>query len=480
MLSMLIKSCLLIYLFIGLASFKIHASENFISQYYVDSLIDNALLEFNSLSDPSNSQTHESVLQNAKIITFKLRSIAKNDVHQKYILWKLGELENQIYLEEHELLLEKNQWMEKRSNQIIADFNKEIGADRPDFNLLSNLQNQLSETDSAASSQMARTINKQSESFRKILPDLIEQKMEENNFDVAYKELSYCRIHAKQLGFTKSDIAKLEAGLVSRSSISESLRLIKIGFDSLKTYLDSAHFRDARRVESVIKDQLDFTKQAMLSIEWKRYFVNWQLSVKKINSKEDSCIEIAEKMLKTGKILETGYLLDSLSKSGVLPEKIAIVNKKLLNKIIIQTQNNASSNLFAFDADTGDAYPVFKDLILAAKTRVLAERDSVSNEKEENTTLTQVAEIRQKHFLLSQETQKKRLDARKNSEFDKAYNELVAIYIYIEKGSLDQASKRLQKVRNLLENNFPKQDLLKLDSLLSNSSTPVNSTKIPR
>jgi hypothetical protein len=477
---MLIKSCFLVYLFIGLASFKIHASANFVSQYYVDSLIDNALLEFNSLSDPSNSQTHESVLQNAKKAALKLRSIAKNDIHQKYILSKLGELENQIYLEEHELLLEKNQWMQKRSNQIIADFNKEIGVDRPDFNLLNDLQNKLSETDSTASSQMARSINKQAESFRKILPDLIEQKMEENNFDIAYKELSYCRIHAKSIGFTKSDIARLEASLVSRSSIAESLRLIKVGFDSLKTYLDGAHFKDARRFESVIKDQLDYTKQEMLSIEWKRYFVNWQFSVKKINSKEDSCIQIAEKMLKNGNVLETGYLLDSLSKSGVLPEKIAIVNKKLLNKIIIQTQNDASSNLFAFDADTGDAYPVFKDLIFAAKTRVLAERDSVSKEKEENTTLTQVAEIRHKHFLLSQETQQKRLNVRNNSEYDKAYDELVAIYIYIEKGSLDQARKRLQKVRKLLENNFPKQDLLELDSLLSNSSTPVDSAQTPR
>jgi hypothetical protein len=370
--------------------------------------------------------------------------------------------------------------MQKRSNQIIADFNKEIGVDRPDFNLLNDLQNKLSETDSTASSQMARSINKQAESFRKILPDLIEQKMEENNFDIAYKELSYCRIHAKSIGFTKSDIARLEASLVSRSSIAESLRLIKVGFDSLKTYLDGAHFKDARRFESVIKDQLDYTKQEMLSIEWKRYFVNWQFSVKKINSKEDSCIQIAEKMLKNGNVLETGYLLDSLSKSGVLPEKIAIVNKKLLNKIIIQTQNDASSNLFAFDADTGDAYPVFKDLIFAAKTRVLAERDSVSKEKEENTTLTQVAEIRHKHFLLSQETQQKRLNVRNNSEYDKAYDELVAIYIYIEKGSLDQARKRLQKVRKLLENNFPKQDLLELDSLLSNSSTPVDSAQTPR
>jgi hypothetical protein len=285
-----------IFIFIGVAFLQIQASQNYISQYQIDSLIDNALLEFNSLSDPSNSKTHEAVIQNAKVLSSKLRAIAKNDNNQAYILSKVGELENQIYLEEHELLIEKSQWQQKISNQIISDFNKEIGAERPDFNLINSLHKQISATDSIVSLQMAHSINKQVESFHKLLPDIIEQKMQENDLESAYKELSYCRLNSSSLGFTESDIARLEAKLLSRSSIVTSLNLIKNGFDSLKIYLQNVNFRGARRVESTIKNQIDFIKQEMLPIEWNRHYLDWQVSVRKLNNKEDSCLKVAEKL----------------------------------------------------------------------------------------------------------------------------------------------------------------------------------------
>jgi hypothetical protein len=477
LLSMLIRSCFFAQILIGITSLHIQASENYLSQYSVDSLIDNSLMEFNSLSDPSNSNTHETVIQNAKALTSKLRSIAKNDNHQAYILSKVGELENQIYLEEHELLLEKAQWKQKVSNEIIKNYNTEIGADRPDFYLMDNLQKQLYDTDSIVSLQMAQSIKKQAESLHRLLPELIEQKMQENNMETAYKELSYCRQHSLNLGFTKSDIARLEAKLLARSSIDASLKLMQTGFDSLKIYLQKVDFRGARRVESLIKYQLDFVKKEMLTIEWNRHYLDWQVSVRKINNKEDSCIGVAEKLFKAGKITETGDLIDTLGKLGIHPEKIAIINRKLLDKIIFQKQTEAFSNIYAFDADTSETHPVFSDLILAAKTRVLADRDSVSKRKEENTTLTQVSEIRRDHLLLSQELQQSRLEARKNSESSLAYDELVAIYIYIEKDSINQARKHFQNVRKLLENNLSTQDLTKLDSSLRSVSSPLNTSE---
>lgn len=475
---MLIRSCFFAQIFIGISFFHIQASENYINQYTIDSLIDNALLEFNSLSDPSNSKTHEAVIQNAKTLTSKLRSIAKNDSHQTYILSKVGELENQIYLEEHELLLEKAEWKQRTSNQIIATFNKEIDAERPDFNLMNSLQNQLFKTDSVVSFQMAKSIKKQAESLHKLLPDIIEQKMQDNNLDTAYKELSYCQLHSLNLGFSKTDIARLEAVLLAHSSIEGSLKLIKIGFDSLKTYLDKSQFRDTRRVESAVKYQIDCMKQKMLTIEWNKYYLDWQVSVRKINNKEDSCIGIAEKLFKAGKITETSDLIDTLSRSGILPEKIAIVNKKLLDNIIFQKQNNTYNNIYSFEADTGDTYPVFSDLILTAKTRVLAERDSVSKRKVENTTLTQVSEIRRDHLLLSQELQQKRLEVRNNLENNQAHDELVTIYFYIEKNSINQARKHFQNFKKLFTNNLSEQDITKLNSALNNVSPSLNTSEI--
>jgi hypothetical protein len=122
-------------------------------------------------------------------------------------------------------------------------------------------------------------------------------------------------------------------------------------------------------------------------------------------------------------------------------------------------------------------HSVFSDLILAAKTKVLADRDSVSKRKQENIFLTQVSEIRRDRLLLSQELQQKRLEARKNSDVKLAYDKLVAIYIYIEKDSIKQARNYYQNVKKLLENNLLKQDLIKLDSALNSVSTPLNTSE---
>lgn len=105
----------------------------FISQSYVDSLVDRAFYIFNSVSDPSSGIPAERAVEYGKQIAAKLREIARDDVNKKYILWRTGELEAQIYLEESGLLMEKEQFRAKESNELVMLYNGEIGKGRPDF-----------------------------------------------------------------------------------------------------------------------------------------------------------------------------------------------------------------------------------------------------------------------------------------------------------------------------------------------------------
>jgi hypothetical protein len=87
--------------------------------------------------------TQEEAVASAKRIAVKLRKLAEYDQNRKYILFKTGELENQIYLEEEGLLLEKEQYRQKSANDLIPLFNAELGKQRPDFKNLWSIQKQM-------------------------------------------------------------------------------------------------------------------------------------------------------------------------------------------------------------------------------------------------------------------------------------------------------------------------------------------------
>ena len=69
----------------------------------------------------------EDAISSAKQTAARLKSIARGNPNEKYILWKVGELESQIYLEESGMLLEKNQRRQKQVNDLVGPFNTEIG-----------------------------------------------------------------------------------------------------------------------------------------------------------------------------------------------------------------------------------------------------------------------------------------------------------------------------------------------------------------
>ena len=87
----------------------------------------------------------EDAISSAKQIASRLKNLAKGDPNEKYVLWKVGELERQIHLEESGLVLEKSQNRQKLMNDLVGPFNAEIAKRRPYFSVLSELHDQALE-----------------------------------------------------------------------------------------------------------------------------------------------------------------------------------------------------------------------------------------------------------------------------------------------------------------------------------------------
>jgi hypothetical protein len=166
------------------------------------------------------------------------------------------------------------------------------------------------------------------------------------------------------------------------------------------------------------------------------------------------------------RIVDAGAMLDTLKKMGVNSDKLAVVNKVLLHSLITQQKNLKETNIYALDVDTGATKPVLADLVLAAKSRALADRENSIRLRNEKNALTQTAEIKKERTAMSLEMQKKRADARRNSELQKAYDKMVEIFSLIEKDNLDDAQKSYASARKVLVENVASDDILKMESVL--------------
>jgi len=465
----LVRLAAIVVVFVAIA---VNAAETYVSQFYVDSLVDNAIFQFNSLSDLSNRESHEATILHAKGISSKLRSIAEKDANKKYILSKVSELEYQIYLEEHALTLEKEQWNTKRMNQIVDEFNSVLGVSTPDFSRLEKLVEQLHPIDSSKAHEAQSAVKKRALSFRKELPDLISQMLENNELAGAHTYLAYCHNSAPFIGFSPAELARLEAKFVSRSTTAQTVQMVRAGFDTVKIFINNKDLLNAHRLEATIKYQVDILKKELAASEWNRYYLDYGVVVRKINFKEDSCTAAVEKLIRAGKITDAGVMIDTLTKIGVNPEKIAIVNKHLLESLLEQRQNITAVTIYAFDSDTdtSDVNPVFANLMQEAKTRVVTERDSAMKKRAANTSQTQVAEVRNERLRLSQELQRKRSEARRNSGESRAYDEMVMVFTYIEKDSLDRARTYYDNVKKLLVENMPAENISLLETVLRDTA----------
>ena len=98
-------------------------------------------------------------LIDAKKLVKRLRAASKGDPNRKYVLWKTGELENQVLLEEHDILLKKMQTGRQSENDRIDKFNNELAKSRPDFAMLGALCEDMKDLDPKKSREMLRSIN---------------------------------------------------------------------------------------------------------------------------------------------------------------------------------------------------------------------------------------------------------------------------------------------------------------------------------
>ena len=440
----------------------------YIRQSYIDSLMNQAIYLFSSIGDPGSGVSAEKAIANGKQVALKLRDIAKYDVNKKYILWRVNELEAQIFLEESGLLQEKEQWRQKNAEELIQTYNSELCKSRPGLSKLWNLHKQMLSIDTALAHRMERSITKRAASLSEEIIMRVDSDLETGRYAHAREEIAYCEVNRTYLSISPAALASMQARLLSNISLEQELRLLNQDLDSITHFLNTNTITNARNKSYLVKNRLSVLKSIMIELAWKKIHQDYIRASRKIVQKEDSLIKVADDILKKQGFAAAGTFLDTLKLYGVSQERIAGIDRKILEAIIIQNRSTPIVPVYSIYEDTSES-SVFQDLILAAKNRAIVEKETTIAQRQENARLTHVAETRRDRLQVTAEQQQKRDLQRIEENKRRARQELLTIYTLIESNRLEDAVSHYEKVKDLLQAHLTEQDFQELSATVKKS-----------
>jgi hypothetical protein len=413
-------------------------AQQYTSQTYIDTTIQQAYFRLNAATDVSGmGMKMEDAISSAKQIANRLKNIAKGNPNEKYILWKVGELESQIYLEESGLLLEKNQKRQKLVNDLVAPFNAEIGARRPDFSRLADIHNKAMSVDRAKAFNFGTALEDRKKSILKDVVASFEKALTEGDFDLAWQELVYLKNNKDYLGVSLTNYSQLAAKIQSKITLGNEREFILRNADIIEVLIANRCFVDARNALCVVEDRVDNIKTMARKVEWDKFYFRNKHLREALERKEDSLVKVNLSILKDqGVVAASDYLENVLKKYGVLQEKVGKMDFAILEKAMEyrKLQDTAVVKQLASIGTpaTDDSSSLFSDLVGAAKKKAQEKADSAKLAQDGNVRHTSAEELRLNNMRVSQELKQKRDEEVLKDNKMKANKLIIDIYVLLD------------------------------------------------
>jgi hypothetical protein len=469
--------CASFFLTFGGASVFAAEGPAYVSQTYIDTLIQQAYYSLNATEEISRAAPQkDAAIVEAKRIVAKLKKIAESDRNRKYILWKVGELESQIYLEEKGLLLEKDQKRLMAVNELIGPFNRELAKPRPDFTALDNMYARMKDLDATKAGELEFSIRDRRKGLSREITAAIERCVEKGDFDRAREDLAYCKNNQAFLDVSLTLYSTLTAKVQAHVSVDNEKAFILANLTKADNACGRNDLGAARAIMKTIAVRLDGIKGALYQREWdKLYFGNKKIG-RAIERKEDSLVALDLVLLKNQGVGAATEFSDSvLKKWDVAPEKIGSVNYAILETAVAQKKKDDYRNkdVEALVDNQQDSGSMMEDILAAAKTKAKAKADSVRLAEEGNKHLTSVEKVRLDNMRLAEQGKEKREQKRIQENQDKAQHLLVDVYTLLEKGKRKQAQDEFKENQVFFKEYLAENPYKKLETAIKNGTTQI-------
>lgn len=426
-------------------------SDEYLSQESIDREINNAYYAFVAASsDVGQEYTQESAIENAKSVIKRLEKLAENDPNRRYILFKISDLQDQITLEEEEVSLKAQFERVNEINRLVKIFNDELFKKRPSFSKLHILLEKVDGVSRDHRNQFATNINQKNRVVVSELRSEIKNKFSRNNYEEAETLYHYAVRNRKYLNFSENDY-ELWSGKIQAKRNAEFLQE---NIDKSVQYLEKITKEDkiseARRNIDVLRHDINGASQHLPTKFVSSTFTRLNRLQNDVDRRENELVERNLALIKganTDAALQ--YMNNTLRTSGVNPEKIAQVDRAILQAGGVKKIDNRAVAADIASMGTSNNYASMDDI----KSKMKIKSEALKQHKIE------VALNCKKHF---ESSHKKEIKAR-NKAYAKSNKNRI------------KADKILDKIGMLIAYNYHKKAisvLQKKQPFLFEYSTP--------
>jgi len=453
-------------LFVSLSiTAKPGSDTKFISQEMIDTSILRAFVILNASADMAGvGFGHKKSLNEAKKIAQDLKARAKGDPNERYVLWKVSELEAQIYLEEQDLILQQMQKRQLTINELVSKYNAEVGKWRPDFATLYRIHKNMDQVDPGKAGELADSYNKRKNALSREVVYFLEKALLAGNADSARKELGYLLRNQMYLNVSASAYKQLEDRVEGLYTAREKSPSIKTAAISAERLLDRMNIVEARKtldsadnILTTIKKYLPQSEAASMSAVLKR-------SYRKLEAKEDSLVNVNLTMLRNEGIdAADRYLQTVLRPYGVSREKSASVDRMIISAKSPEEAHGPSAIAGLEDEGDDEVNPAMDDVMSAAMKKAQVKKDSLQaienamlwQEQQEQARRDSIEQVRHAAEEAALQRRQLRVDSL-----------TMCIYNKIEKSDASGAEKLFQSESAFLQSNMRSEDFSMLKTTI--------------
>jgi hypothetical protein len=357
----------------------------YLAKEYVDTMIQRAVYELTAAASMTSfGIKQEDGVNKAKLIAEQLKLQAKNDPNRRYVFWRVGELEQQIYYEELEIFEKKKKERQIMINHLVDRFNTETAVKRPDFSMLSATLDEMESVDPRKAAEIEKLVIERRRGIAREVVPSIEEALEKDDIDRARRELDYCLANREYLGVPQPRYDALSAKLQARLTIEDEKSFITSDIRQAEQFMKNSRLGDAGVALDRAEKRLDKCKASMPAFEATTR-KKIPVLADAIGRQEDSLVSINMLVLQEkGVDSALAYMNYLQGRYQVSREKVMVVDQQILLWLIAMHEEGDTAIHHEVEAlSSGDDNGFSLDALReTAKKKAQARADSIRASQE--------------------------------------------------------------------------------------------------
>lgn len=306
-------------------------ADAYLSQEIIDSTVQEAYYGFVAATrEAGGLYTQKSAIMNAQQTVAKLKKLAEDDPNKRYILWRVSELEQQIYLEQEELRLKHEFERVTEINRLVEIFNTELFLPRPSFGKLHMLHNKVGMLSVEHANQFATNINQKNRVIIAELNNEMRDAFITNDYDEAEKIYKYAVKNKKYLKLNEKQYDQWSTQIQAKRNADYLTKNIDKQVRQVRTIVSKNKIAEARRHVEVIQLEVEGAARHLSSSFVNKTRSDLSSISRSITVREDSLVSYNMSLINMKSDKATYYMDSVLRPAGVSPEKIAAVDRAIL------------------------------------------------------------------------------------------------------------------------------------------------------